>query len=74
MAGGHRRAGLNLAMRIVVLIILSFLVTWLIAHLDHRATFLQMLFDWEALVVGMLVSAAILYIVYQILQNVFGGL
>jgi hypothetical protein len=58
-------------MRIVVLIVLSFLVTWLLFYLDHRATFLQVLFDWEQLVVGMLVSAGILYLAYSALEMVF---
>lgn len=54
-------------MRFVVLILLSFLVAWLIAYLDHRATLLQFILDWESLVVGMLVSAGILYLVYYTL-------
>lgn len=61
-------------MRIVTLITLSFLVTWLIAYLDHRATFLQLLVDWDDLAVGMFVSAGLLYLAYKILQALFRGL
>jgi hypothetical protein len=61
-------------MRITLLIVLSFLLTWLFAYWDHRATFLQLIVDVESLIVGMLLSAGFLYIAHQVLQNVFGGL
>jgi len=39
---------------ILALIILSFLLFWFLKYLDERATFLQVFFDWENLITGML--------------------
>jgi hypothetical protein len=51
-------------MHIVVILILALLLTWLVKYLDERMTFLELIFDPETLIVGMLVSGLILYGIY----------
>lgn len=58
-------------MRIIGLIIFSFLVTWLIKCLDDRSTFVQLFYDIPGLVFGMIMSATILFAVYGLLRMVF---
>lgn len=56
-------------MHLVVIVILSFLLTWLVKYLDERMTFLQLIFDPQTLIVGMLVNGLILYGVYLGFRN-----
>jgi hypothetical protein len=55
-------------MHIVVLIVLCFFTAWLIAYLDHGVKFLEFLFDFENLLVGMVMSAFVLFFVYVMLK------
>jgi hypothetical protein len=61
-------------MRVVAFIIMCFLVAWLMAYLDHRAKLIELVVDFESLIVGMLIGAFILYALYGILRCVFGRL
>jgi hypothetical protein len=61
-------------MRIVALIIMCFLVAWLMAYLDHRAKFIELVVDFESLIIGMVIGAFILYALYGMLRYVFGRL
>ncbi len=58
-------------MHIVALIILSFLLFWFLKYLDERATFLQVIFDWENLITGMVMCAIVLAVLYLALRKVF---
>ena len=52
-------------------LILCFLATWLIAHLDHGATLVDVVTDIPNLIVGMFFSAAILWLLYSLLKTMF---
>jgi hypothetical protein len=61
-------------MYIFALIVLSFLLTCLFKYMDDRSTPLEVLFDWESLIVGMLFSAVVIYVAYLLLRIIFRGL
>jgi len=52
-------------------LVLCFLTAWLIAYLDHRARFADLISDVPNLIVGMLFSAGILGILYSLLKATF---
>ena len=58
-------------MHTVIFIIVCLLMTWLLLYLDHRAKFHELFLDIPGLIFGMLVSVAILSLVYGILKYVF---
>jgi hypothetical protein len=59
-------------MHVAAFIVVCILAAWLIAYLDHRAKFLELLLDPSGLIFGTLLSAMILYVIYAALKYSFG--